>query len=190
MEELAEDFETTTSPTDTSSADIVERINSLNELSWGIKKRDTKSAFELALQARSLAATHAHESGLAYGLRNSSCCQQLMGNYRAGLVEAREALTLFEKLDDRRGVASAMNCVGKIYDSLGEYSKAIEFCTGSLEVFAELNDELGTLNPTSISETCTFSQVTALERWISISGACRQGQGSVTWNTGIELYPT
>jgi tetratricopeptide (TPR) repeat protein len=54
-----------------------------------------------------------------------------------------EALAVFEKARSERGKAAALNNIGLVYNSLGQYSKALEYCEKDLAITGKLGDVKG-----------------------------------------------
>ena len=134
MEERVKGHPDDTGTEGVAPGDIVEVVDSLNEQGRAIMRSDTKRALQIIARARELAVAHAYPHGLAVSLRNSSDCYYLLGDFKNGLADGLEALKFFEALGDRRGMANALNALGKSYESLGEHSKAIESLSRGLEV--------------------------------------------------------
>lgn len=169
MDSPAEESAASLSPTArTQSEIVVKQIDALNEEGWAIRRSDTKRALELTLQARRLAEAHSYDRGLAYSLRSSSVCYQLIGNYQAGLADALEATNLFERLEDKAGVASALTRLGCNYDALGEHSKAIDCHSRSLQISEEIddmNEASKALNNLGRTYFCLGDYAKALDYW-------------------------
>ncbi|MGH9871569.1 MAG: tetratricopeptide repeat protein [Pyrinomonadaceae bacterium] len=125
------------------SADDVDLIELLNEQAWSIVKVDTKRALELATQSHHLAEIHLYDRGLAYSLRNSAYCNNLLGNNQVGLDEAVDALGIFEQLDDKHGIASVLTILINIYEALGKYSEAVECHSRGLRICELIDDKPG-----------------------------------------------
>jgi tetratricopeptide (TPR) repeat protein len=62
---------------------------------------------------------------------------------RKGVEKYQEALQLFRKASDQRGMGEALNNIGRIYTSLGEKQKAIENLNQALMIFQGAGDQLG-----------------------------------------------
>jgi hypothetical protein len=92
---------------------VVGQIDSLTALVWTIRKTDARRALELSMEARRLAQTESYDQGLAYSLRNMSESHYQIGDYKAGIADALEAVALFEKLEDKRSLASALHSLAK-----------------------------------------------------------------------------
>ncbi|HXP52648.1 MAG TPA: tetratricopeptide repeat protein [Bacteroidia bacterium] len=65
------------------------------------------------------------------------------GRYDSAMLFANSAVTLAEKLNFKRGLASAYRNVGMSYYYLGEYTKAKEYHTKGLEINLEIGNRVG-----------------------------------------------
>jgi DNA-binding winged helix-turn-helix (wHTH) protein/Tfp pilus assembly protein PilF len=91
-----------------------------------------------------------------------------MGDYQAALADALEATNLFERLEDKAGVASALSRLGGNYDALGEHSKAIDCHLRSLQISEEIddmNESSGALNNLGRTYFCLGDYAKALDYW-------------------------
>ena len=128
---------------DTPPADVVARVDELNELAWSIRRNNTKESFELSRQALDLAEANSYPRGVAYSHRNIGYCHLIMGDHGAALKEEREALSMFKGMGDDNGVAWALFCSGRIYLEGGEFSSAIASLSESLRIFEGIGDRRG-----------------------------------------------
>ena len=77
-----------------------------------------------AFQEAKIVLTHAHalhyEKGIAEALRNLAFSSQSLGFFPEGFEFAKDAIVIFEKLDDKKNLAHVYNTLGFIYDHLNE----------------------------------------------------------------------
>ena len=77
-----------------------------------------------AFQEAKLVLTHSHslhyEKGTAEALRNLAFSSQSLGFFPEGFEFAKDAIVMFEKLDDKKNLAHVYNTLGFIYDHLNE----------------------------------------------------------------------
>lgn len=69
-----------------------------------------------------------------------------VGEYEAARRFAREALAIFERLDNRRGVATALNELGVLASYEGDFAEAVRFLEESLAIKRGLGDDSLTAN--------------------------------------------
>jgi tetratricopeptide (TPR) repeat protein len=81
---------------------------------------------------------------------------------RKGVEKYQEALQLFRKASDQRGMGEALNNIGRIYTSLGEKQKAIENLNQALMIFQGAGDQLG---KSIASERFTCQWESSRRRW-------------------------
>ena len=65
-----------------------------------------------------------------------------LGKYKEALNYDLKAYRYYEKIDNKRGIAIALNELGTMYDILGQTQKAIEHLQASLKIRIELNDSM------------------------------------------------
>ncbi len=63
------------------------------------------------------------------------------GNYEPALAKALEGLRLYQKTDDKKGIATAFHDLGSINDLIGNYDKALEFHQKALDLRKKLGDD-------------------------------------------------
>ncbi len=65
------------------------------------------------------------------------------GGYAEALVHARQALDLYEHIDDRGGTARARNTIGWLHALLGDHDQALTSCRRALVLFQGTGDRTG-----------------------------------------------
>jgi tetratricopeptide (TPR) repeat protein len=77
-----------------------------------------------AFQEAKLVLNHSHalhyEKGIAEALRNLAFSSQSLGFFPEGFEFSKDAIVLFEKLEDKKNLAHVYNTLGFIYDHLNE----------------------------------------------------------------------
>ena len=69
-----------------------------------------------------------------------------LGNYPDALVNYFKALKLFEELNDKKGIAYALENIGIVYEHQGDLKKALSNFELSLKIKREINDLPGIAN--------------------------------------------
>ena len=125
------------------------RLELLGELSWELRRTDTKRALGLSKEAHALARELRHTHGLAYSLLTKGYCQMRLSELEDALANVAEARTFFEQLGDKEGLRRALNTLGIIYGDSGDFLGALKVFLEAQKLCAELHDargEAGTLN--------------------------------------------
>src|ERR1700757_2287956 len=75
---------------------------------------------------------------------NKLCWQHyLIGEYDKGLTYGKQALTLAQSLNFKKGMAASYNNIGTIYSNQGNYPLAFKNFFNSLKIKEEINDKQG-----------------------------------------------
>ena len=62
---------------------------------------------------------------------------------RAGLVEYEKALTLYKQINDKRGQATSLQYMGRLYEAESDYRRAFELYTAALALWRDVPDRRG-----------------------------------------------
>ncbi|HJS55099.1 MAG TPA: tetratricopeptide repeat protein [Chitinophagaceae bacterium] len=121
------------------SASDTGKVNLLNVLTRSLWYYQLDRANEYNLQALSLANSISFPGGLAEANR----CRGVILNFKGdstSIVYLEKALSIFRKLNDKKGIAATLNNQSSYYHRVGSYAKALEAATESLRLFEELKD--------------------------------------------------
>ena len=121
------------------SAKDTGKVNVLNELTRNLWYYQLDKANDYNLKAISLADSVSFEKGLAEANR----CRGVIFSFKKdtnALHYLEKALTLFRRLNDKRGIAATLNNQAGFYVDQGEYAKSLNVLTESLNLFTELHD--------------------------------------------------
>jgi len=114
---------------------IYKQIDSLNSKSWKVRYSHPLQAHSLATEALNLSEKNNYENGRAYALLNKATSDFLLSNGdESMLLNLNKALHYFEEYNDGLGIARALNYMGNVYDSYGEYDKALACCLKGAKV--------------------------------------------------------
>lgn len=103
-------------------------------------------AAALALYQQTLAlGKDAQVQALTYCAMGEVACRQT--EYTAALAYYQESLKLYEQLEDRAGIARALNNLGVLARRQGDYVQARLHYSKSLQLWEQLGDILGTTGP-------------------------------------------
>jgi len=113
---------------------VYSQIDTLNAQSWEVRYSTPLKAHELAMEAFELSVKHLYGIGRAYSLLNKATSAFLLSNGDNNILfSLNEALHYFEQHNDGKGIARALNYLGNVYDSYGEYDKALACCLRGLK---------------------------------------------------------
>lgn len=105
--------------------------------------RQPTEAFRIALDAAAAALAKNDSVGYAEVLCVMGVLLRNQDLYDSAAKQQREALGIFERRGNMRGVATALLNLGGIYQSKAEYSQALESYLQALQRFTELGDSGG-----------------------------------------------
>lgn len=66
-----------------------------------------------------------------------------LGNYNEAIRLYEESLSIREKADDKKNIASGLNNIANVYNKLGEYKKAVQYYEKSLAIKELIDDQKG-----------------------------------------------
>ncbi len=133
-----------------------DRLNTLNALSREIINTHPDStaiaysneALKLGekLKASALpAVSKCGEHGTGKAIKNLGVMNYFQGNYSQALILFLRALEIFEKTNDKAGIANVLGNIGVIYNILGDYSKALEYSFKGLKLEEASGNKSGIL---------------------------------------------
>jgi DNA-binding winged helix-turn-helix (wHTH) protein/lipopolysaccharide biosynthesis regulator YciM len=158
MDELPKEIEADINSSGTVTAEDMDQAETVIEYARRLLSIDPGGSLELATQARDLAEADSDNGAVGYSLCLSSERYSHLGDYRLGIEAGLNALSQFEKLEDRPGMARALECIGRAYDLLGDYSKGIEMLSWSLSLSEQLGDKLLISRVTNTMGSIYFSR--------------------------------
>lgn len=121
----------------TSTVDEERLSTHFNELltrAHGLTNSDPQSASTAAREAAMLAKRMGHSADEGRALLALSRAQLAMSCYAELLATAREALRIFDALNDFDGQAYSTMLIGNVYSHLADYSEALRFYDQALEL--------------------------------------------------------
>jgi len=75
------------------------------------------------------------EKFLKQGLKSG-----ISSKHQESLAKFKRALTVFRQINDRAKEALTLNCIGEVYQTIGQERKALEFHQQALEIGEEISD--------------------------------------------------
>ncbi len=74
-------------------------------------------------------------------LKNKGSYNFKTGDYEKALRQNKKAINIYQKIDNKKRIASTFNNIGLIYEKRGEYEKALEYLLKSLEIQESRGDK-------------------------------------------------
>jgi len=119
------------------------KIDLLNEISVVYRKTDRYKSLDYARQAFKLSVENNYLPGKALAKKNEGICWFFIGNNDSATMCYKDALGIFIKIDDEKGISACYNNLGLIAQETGKYDDALDFYKRSIEMDRKLGDEIG-----------------------------------------------
>jgi serine phosphatase RsbU (regulator of sigma subunit) len=116
------------------------RINKLNERLWESRYNDPPPAISYISSVLKNAEKARYQKGIAYARLNIAICSFLQSKNEIALKNISEALKWFTSNPSEPGYSRAINLKGNIYESFGNYEKALQFCMQAHNLASVIND--------------------------------------------------
>lgn len=116
------------------------RIQTLNELAHALKYKDIKRMHVLVREAMQLSDSIHYSLGQAESWRQFAIYYRAVGLYTQATESLYKALEIFEKINNKNGVANIYNTLGNIYAMQKEHQQSYEYYHKSLKIFLELKE--------------------------------------------------
>ena len=107
-------------------------VDELNAQAYEERYNNTQLTLQLAQDALKKAEALHYEEGKAWALRNIGIAQAIVGNYEEAEKRFFEALSLFEQLENMRGLGLVLSNLGTIYQQMNRMDRAVEYLSRSL----------------------------------------------------------
>jgi len=119
------------------------KVDLLNEISVAYRKSDRLASMHYARDAFRLATSANYLPGKALALKNEGICWFFMGNNDSARICYTQALGIFTRINDQKGVSACHNNLGLIAQETGRYDEALEQYRLSAEMDHKLGDDIG-----------------------------------------------
>ena len=127
--------------TETTSAEIIKKIDRLNEEAWNVHVLEPKQGLELSNQAKELSEKNNYQKGLAYAIRNMGVSNRYLSNLETALSLSIQALDMFIQLGEKSGEAQAYVSIGAIYYYMGDYERGLDYFLKGLRHGEEIGNK-------------------------------------------------
>jgi tetratricopeptide (TPR) repeat protein len=119
------------------------KIDLLNNISVVYRKSDLSTSLEYARQAFALSAAENYLPGKALALKNEGVCWFFMDNSDSAKICYSQALAVYTKSGDQKGMSACYNNLGLISQETGKYNDALKLYQQSIDIDHKLGDEIG-----------------------------------------------
>lgn len=119
----------------------MEKIQSLNELSWHYKNFDLDSSIILAKKALEISENEGSRAAISQSLNSLASCYESRGAFDSALILQQQVLAIKESLNDSLGMASVLNNMGIVYDQVGQNTKSLECYFRALRLYESFSED-------------------------------------------------
>jgi signal transduction histidine kinase len=132
---------------DTTTAQLHQKIDTINNLAWALSDTDVERALSLSETAYTLAITprqtdsRPYQLGMAYSLRTQGYLNQRSGDYPLGLQQLFQAQQIFEAEQHPAGLPDVLDGITGIYYQTGNFPEAFEYGYNQLAAARHINDK-------------------------------------------------
>jgi signal transduction histidine kinase len=117
----------------------LKKIDLMNDLSYELRRSDTKKAFVLANEAYNTSVKSNYKKGLAESLTCIATIDSSYGHVLEAIEKLNKASIIYEELDYTEGKIKTLNSLGYNYSHLGRYEKSIEYYLQGLSLAKKNN---------------------------------------------------
>jgi signal transduction histidine kinase/tetratricopeptide (TPR) repeat protein len=122
-------------------AEVIKKIDDLNEKAWEVHITQPKAALELSSEAKTLSEEYSYQKGLAYAIRNMGVSYRYLSNQETALTFSFQALDMFINLGDKKGEAQAYISIGAIYYYVGDFERSLDYFLKGMHYSEEVGDK-------------------------------------------------
>src|SRR6476620_3105242 len=122
-------------------ADILGKIDDLNDHAWAVHITQPKLGLELSSEAKTLSEQYSYRKGLAYAIRNMGVSYRYLSNLEKALSLSFQALDMFVQIEDKSGEAQAYVSIGALYYYMGNYERSVDFFLKGLRYSEEAGNK-------------------------------------------------
>jgi PAS domain S-box-containing protein len=117
-----------------------QKVDVLNALAEALYDTDLNRGLEFAHAAHALAQAEGYPAGLAHSLANLCALNLTLGHYASADSQGRQALVLYQELNDRSGQARVLIDLGRTQLILANYTEAMDYLFQAFHIAQELED--------------------------------------------------
>ena len=127
--------------TESIPAEIIRKIDDLNNQAWEVHITQPKLGLELSSEAKKLSEEYSYQKGLAYAIRNMGVSHRYLSNLETALSLSFQALDMFVQMGDKSGEAQAYVSIGAIYYYMGDFERSTDFSLKGLRYSEEVGNK-------------------------------------------------
>jgi serine phosphatase RsbU (regulator of sigma subunit) len=125
------------------------KIDEINSGLWKSRYEDPQAVISESSLLLSKANKAHYHKGIAYSKLNIAAANFLQSKNEIAHENLSEALDWFALNTSEPGYSKALNLKGNLYESFGDYEKALQFCLQAHKLAADINEQ------ESLAETCS-----------------------------------
>ncbi|MEO6169303.1 MAG: tetratricopeptide repeat protein, partial [Chitinophagales bacterium] len=108
------------------STDAFEQVDCMNELAGELFVYEIGKAQNYCREARKLAELINYEKGIADSCNKEALCCRIRSDFKKSILLSREALAIFESLEDKSGQADSLNNISFMEVNVEDYESALK----------------------------------------------------------------
>ncbi|MCF8240127.1 MAG: tetratricopeptide repeat protein [Melioribacteraceae bacterium] len=116
------------------------KVNLLNEMAAQLFRNNAEEALDFSIKAKDLADELEFPKGQGDSRKNIAFYYIRIAEYNESIKHYRDALTFYEKIDNKNRISLCFNNIGIILQKQGEFEKAIESHKEALKMREKTND--------------------------------------------------
>jgi serine phosphatase RsbU (regulator of sigma subunit) len=116
------------------------KIDEINSRLWKSRYDNPAVTITEATSVLAKAQKADYQKGIAYARLNIAVCSMLQSKNDMALENISEALLWFSNNSSEAGYSRALNLKGNLYESFGDYEKALQFCLQAHKLATEKHD--------------------------------------------------
>ena len=116
------------------------RIDEINSRLWKSRYHNPAETLTESLSVLAKAGKAEYQKGMAYARLNIAVCSMLQSKNDKALENLSEALMWFSDNPSEPGHSRSLNLKGNLYESFGDYEKALQFCLLAHKLATDIND--------------------------------------------------
>lgn len=98
----------------------------MNDLAGALFVYDIDEAQQYSREAHTLAEIHQYKKGIANSLNKEALCCRIRSDFKKSILLSREALIMFEELDDEGNQAASLNNIAFMEVNIEDYENALK----------------------------------------------------------------
>lgn len=117
-----------------------QKVAALNKLAYSYRVKKPDSTLILGTRSLEIATNSGNQFGVGDAKLAMATAQTNLGNYYEAIKGFREARLIFEELKDIERIASCINNIGALYNSLNEFDQAQAYFLQAMKLYEETEE--------------------------------------------------